>query len=264
MKQVSFFGSVATGALLLAASLPLPARAQIMIATPLVDSFGTIYSPASSRLSSTALGQTFVTPDATHTQLDRFELRAASYWADPPADFNVYLAQWDAGTHQPVGAPLWTSSLQSAAGLAKDDAGGSTLSFTTSGVGLAAGQTYLLVATAAAQPLTDAWKASGIGYTFNSTYAGGDLVMFGLTGGTALSYATLSTATRSTFSSYDLAFGATFSEPGLSAVPEPAAPAAVLTLALCAGLFVLRRRQLRVATASATLAARIGASLSLS
>jgi sirohydrochlorin ferrochelatase len=83
-----------------------------------------------------------------------------------------------------------------------------------------------------------------LGRTYPSTYAGGTAVQFGLAGDTALDYATLSTASAFAYSGYDLAFGATFSEPN-AVVPEPAAPAAVLTLILCAGLFVLRLRQRR-------------------
>jgi hypothetical protein len=69
---------------------------------------------------------------------------------------------------------------------------------------------------------------------------------------TPLSYANLSTASIANYgaSGYDLAFGATFSEPSLSAVPESSMIAAAFGIAFVTGLFVLRRRQQRSLTAS--------------
>lgn len=235
----------------LALSAPLVALAQISITMPpAIYGFG-VYNFTGSAgygMGSSAQVQTFTTPDATHTRLDRAEFRMAqSYEA---SDYQAYLVQWNSTSRSLSGAPLWTSAMQSTASLPVYSAFG-VVSFETGGIDLQPDQSYALV-------LFDPTPSSSSNYTIvgsssTSVYPGGGLYNF---------YRDTATTSLNDFysapfydysSSYDLAFGATFSAPGLTAVPEPATAVAGLGLAFVAGLFALRLQQRRrAATAAAS------------
>lgn len=212
----------------------LVASAQVTIAMPSIESLSPIYRFPSSTL---ALAQTFVAPDTTHTRLDQFELRTARDYAPyQVTDFAAYVVQWNSSSPGLQGAPLWTSAIQSTLSLPVHPAHGVT-TFETGGVDLQPGQVYALVLF---DPTVDnTGSYTWVGTASDAHYNGGRA--YNLSNGVS---ADLYTATISSIG-YDLAFGATFSAPGLIAVPEPAAAVAGFGLALVASLFARRLHQRR-------------------
>lgn len=120
--------------------------------------------------------------------------------------------------------------------------------FATGGVDLQPGQTYALIFFAES-------GHTHIGTAAASSYEGGSAVNL-VRNAASASFNDLYSATGST-RAFDLAFGATFSAPGLTAIPEPATAVAGLGLAFVVGLVALRLHQRRRALARGMIASPI-------
>jgi hypothetical protein len=229
------------------AGLPLLTSAQVSIAMPPIsNTTGTAVVENSSTYTS-AWAQTFLTPDGTHTRLDRLEFRGARF--NGTTDFAAYLVQWESSSSSLTGAPLWTSSIQSSLSLPPYGTWG-VASFETGGIDLRPGQTYALVVfdpTPSTSP-----SSLGIGADSTNPHVGGGLYSLNrYSSSTAFSDLYSAAAYNHGADGWDAAFGATFSAPGLTAVPEPATALVGLGLAFVAGLFALRLHQRRRATVAA-------------
>lgn len=228
--------------LTLVLSAPLVALAQISITMPPAAWRRGVYNYTQSA----ALAQTFVTPDATHTRLDRAEFRVGQY--GEASDFQAYVVQWNSTLSSLTGAPLWTSAIQSTVFLPTYPEYG-IVSFDTGGIDLQPGQSYALVLFDPTPSASNGF--AGVGATYSNHYPGGGLYEL-FRNAASMSFNDLYSAPFSDYSYFsDLAFGATFSAPGLTAVPEPATAIAALGLAFVAGLFALRLHQRRRATVAA-------------
>jgi hypothetical protein len=229
--------SLLARSLVLAAIIPAAAYAQLTLATLPTDPYN--YLTVDNRtVGTSAYGQIFQTPDSVHTQIERFEFRLGQC-SLANGDFAADLVQWNGETGALSGAPLWSSALQTAVSLAPYPAL-EIVGFDTGGIDLLPGQTYALVLFDPV--ITASYSETHLGRA-TSAYDGGGMVTFTKPTSSG-SFSDLYTAT--TFvSANDLAFGATFSAPGLTAVPEPASAITGLGLAFVAGLVALRLHRQR-------------------
>lgn len=230
-------------ALSLVLGAPVVAIAQISIAMPPTINGGFVLNHTSQTI---AWAQTFVAPDVTHTRLDHLEFRASNF--NGISDFAAYVVQWDSASLALEGAPLWTSAIQSTLSLPAFPSS-SVISFNTGGIDLQPGQAYALVffdptATSGTSPM------AAIGLASPGSLSGSTYVLARSSATTAFS--DLYDVPVSNYSNnHDVAFGATFSAPGLTAVPEPATAVAGLGLAFIACLVALRLQQRRRAATPA-------------
>jgi hypothetical protein len=119
------------------------------------------------------MGQSFIVPAGTFTQLTSFDfwLRGAT---TPPGSvpYRAYIFGWDAGTRRVSAAPLFRSDAQSFAGAEAN----TPVSFSTGGLNLVAGQSYIAVLSAVEFSTAPIGTRGGPVYTTSwpaSSYAGG-------------------------------------------------------------------------------------------